>query len=285
MTASAWADRVAWITGASSGLGEAMARRLSAQGAQVILSGRREAELARVASELVGPSFILPFEATDFQALPQQVAEAWAWRGRVDLLVNNAGVSQRSLALDTDFEVYRRLIDIDLLSPIRLTQLALPRMVAAGGGQIAIMSSLAGKIGAPLRTGYCAAKHGCVGYFEALRAEVETAYGVGVTVILPGSVRTGIARNALASDGTSWDRHDPNIDSGLAPEDAAATIVAGLLARDREIVLAHGAERTAFDLRRDRPDQLFDALAADGLRLARTRDGGAADPAPVAEVI
>lgn len=149
MTPRPWVERVAWITGASAGLGEALARRLSAQGAQVILSGRRVAELERVASQRAGPSLVLPFEVTDFQALPLQVAEAWAWRGRVDLLVNNAGDSQRSLALDTAFEVYRRLIDLDLLAPIRLTQLALPRMVAAGGVQIAIRSALAGKIGAP----------------------------------------------------------------------------------------------------------------------------------------
>ncbi|WVM91503.1 SDR family NAD(P)-dependent oxidoreductase [Halopseudomonas pachastrellae] len=104
--------------------------------------------------------------------------QAWAWQGRIDLLINNAGVSQRSLALDTSFDVYRQLIDIDYLAPVALTQLLLPRLVEQGSGQLAVVSSVAGKLGAPMRTGYCGAKHAVVGYFEALRAEVEEAYGI-----------------------------------------------------------------------------------------------------------
>ncbi len=126
-------------------------------------------------------------------ALPGVVKTAWDWRGGVDLLINNAGVSQRSLARDTSVEVYRRLMEVDFFAPLQLTQLLLPHMIDRGSGHIGTVSSVAGKVGAPLRTGYCAAKHACVGYFDALRAEIETAYGINVSVILPGSVRTGIA--------------------------------------------------------------------------------------------
>ena len=199
----AFAGKTVWVTGASSGIGEALARGLAGQGAAVVLSGRRADALARVAGEIGGETLVLPFEATDYDALPAIVAQALAWRGGVDLLINNAGVSQRSLAVDTDFSVYRQLMEIDFLAPLRLTQLVLPHMIARRSGRIAIVSSVAGKLGVPLRTGYCAAKHACVGYFEALRAEVETAYGVGVTVVLPGSVRTSVAINALNGSGES----------------------------------------------------------------------------------
>ncbi len=138
---------------------------------------------------------ILPFEATDYDELPAVVdARRLRWKGGVDLLINNAGVSQRSLALDTAFDTYRRMMEIDFFAPVRLTQLVLPSMVARKSGHIVIISSVAGKVGAPLRTGYCAAKHACVGYYDALRAEIEKAYGVGVSVVTPGSVKTGIAK-------------------------------------------------------------------------------------------
>jgi len=284
--ASAWRGKVVWITGASAGIGAALARSLSSAGAELLLSGRRVAALETLAADLPGPSLVLPFEATDFAALPDVAAQAWAWRGRINLLVNNAGVSQRSLALDTGFDVYRQLIDVDLLAPIRLTQLVLPRMVEAGGGHVAIVSSLAGKIGVPLCTGYCAAKHACVGYFEALRAEVETAHQIRVSVILPGSVRTDIARNALSADGAAWRRADVNIDSGIAPAEAAEIISAGLVAGAREIIVARGAERGAFDRRRLEAEAFFDDMSAEGARLAAARrDGLEAAPAPADAVL
>ncbi len=207
-----FAGATAWVTGASSGIGEALAKGLAARGAHVLLSGRRRDALARVEAEIGGSARALPFEATDFDALPGVVAQAMAWRGGIDLLVNNAGVSQRSLALDTEFEVYRKLMEVDFFAPLRLTQLVLPHMVARRRGRVAIVSSVAGRVGAPLRTGYCAAKFACVGYFEALRAEIERAYGVAVTVVLPGSVRTNVAVNALDGNGAPRGVSDINID-------------------------------------------------------------------------
>jgi short-subunit dehydrogenase len=276
----AFEDKIAWVTGASSGIGEALAKGFASRGAAVILSGRRVDELRRVASEIGGATLVLPFEATDAEALPGAVKAAWDWRGGVDLLINNAGVSQRSLARDTSLGVYRRLMEVDFFAPLHLTQLLLPHMIDRGSGHIGIVSSVAGKVGAPLRTGYCAAKHACVGYFDALRSEVETAYGINVSVILPGSVRTGIAINALTAHGSSHGRSDVNIEAGMPAEKAAATILDGLAAKQREIVVAEGMELAAISMRSQNPEALFAYAANEGARLAALREKAGADFSP-----
>lgn len=273
-------NKTVWITGASSGIGEALARALSAQGANLVLSGRRTEALEELATQLGGDTLVLPFEATDFFALPDAVQTAWDWRSGVDLLINNAGVSQRSLAIDTGFDVYRTLMEIDYFAPLRLTQLLLPRLIEQGHGQLAIVSSVAGKVGVPLSSGYSAAKHACVGYFDALRAEVETAYNIKVSVILPGSVQTKVATNALGADGAARGRSDVNIESGMRPEAAAAIILEGLASGLREIPVVQGSEAVALSLRTADPERLFALTAQEGARLAKARRAdGTVDPA------
>jgi short-subunit dehydrogenase len=267
-----------WITGASSGIGAALAKAFAAEGAALILSGRRREAL----EALGGEALVLPFEATDWAALPGAVETAWGWGGGVDILVNNAGVSQRSLAIDTAPEVYRTLIETDLLAPIALTQGILPRMAARGSGHIVAISSVAGRVGPVLRTGYAAAKHGLIGYCDALRAEVETAYGIRVTTILPGSVRTQVAANALQGGGSARGVSDANIDAGMEPDECARRILDAVAAGQRELVVAEGAEAFAAALRWQDPERLFDLLAAEGKRLAEAREqGGRPEPAPV----
>jgi short-subunit dehydrogenase len=278
----AFQGKIAWVTGASSGIGEALAKGLAARGAAVILSGRRVGELQRVAGEIGGQTLILPFETTDYEALPHIVKDAQAWLGGIDLLINNAGISQRSLALDTDFSVYRHLMEVDFFAPLHLTQLVLPRMVERRSGQIAIISSVAGKVGVPLRTGYCAAKHACVGYFDALRSEVEAAYGIHVSVVLPGSVKTAVAINAVTGDGSAHGRSDVNIEGGMPADKAAVNILNGLAAKQREIVIAEGRELSAAELRARDPEALFALLAKEGARLAalRAQAGSKFSPEP-----
>ena len=263
-----------WITGASSGIGEALAVAFAAEGASLILSGRRRDALDALAERLQAQSLVLPFEATDSEVLPASVETAWAWRGGIDMLVNNAGVSQRSLAIDTVPSVYRTLIETDLLAPILLTQLVLPKMAARGGGHIVAISSVAGRVGTALRTGYCAAKHGLIGYMDALRAEAEQAYGVKVTNVLPGSIRTNVAANALQADGSRRGQSDANIDAGIDPADCARRILDGLAAGQREIVVADGLEAGAALLRFQDPERLFDLTAREGARLAEEREAG-----------
>ncbi|WP_421837081.1 SDR family NAD(P)-dependent oxidoreductase [Novosphingobium sp.] len=263
----AFAGEVAWITGASSGIGAAMARALAAEGAHVILSGRNEEALAEVAADCAignATALVLPFEATDHPAGLAAAEQAWAWAaersGGIDILFNNAGISQRSLAIDTDYTVYERIIAVDLLAPIALTQAVLGRMVARGKGRIAMVSSVAGKVGVPMRTAYSAAKFGLIGYANALRTEV-TGEGLQVHVIAPGSVRTNVSRNALNADGSRRGVSDKAIDKGLDPADAAAAILAAMAAGEREIIVARGFEQEIGEACRT-PEAIFDKMAA-----------------------
>lgn len=264
-----------WITGASSGIGEALAEAFAAEGAALVLSGRRRDALEALAARLGGATLVLPFEVTDQAALPGAAEQAWAWRGRIDILVNNAGVSQRSLAIDTAPSVYERIVEVDLLAPIRLTQILLPLMAARRSGHIVMIASVAGRVGPVLRTAYAAAKHGLIGYGDALRAEVESAYGVKVTNVLPGSVRTRVAANALQGDGSPRGVSDANIEAGMDPAECARRILDAIAEGRREIVVAEGAEAFAASLRFADPERLFDLLAAEGARLAQARAEGA----------
>ncbi|HYI48862.1 MAG TPA: SDR family NAD(P)-dependent oxidoreductase [Allosphingosinicella sp.] len=270
-----FADAAIWITGASSGIGEALAEAFADEGAALVLSGRRRDALDALAARLGGESLVLPFEATDWDAMAGAAQAAWAWRDGVDILVNNAGISQRSLAIDTGPEVYEKIVAVDLMAPIRLTQNLLPLMAERGRGHIVMISSVAGRLGPVLRTAYAAAKHGLIGYGDALRAEVETAYGIKVTNVLPGSVRTGVAANALQGDGSARGTSDANIEAGMDPAECARRILDGVAEGRREIVVAEGAEAFAASLRFQDPERLFDMLAAEGARLAEARAGGA----------
>ena len=256
-------SKVWWITGASSGIGAALAEALARKGARIILSGRNEAALHEVAQRCVTESLVLPFEATDLARLPQIVEQAWSWaapQGGVFGLVNNAGISQRSLAVDTAYEVFQRIIEIDLMAPIALTQEMLPRMVKAGGGRIVAISSVAGILGAPLRAAYSAAKSGLIAYNDSVRSEVAQ-HGIGVLVVAPGSVRTNVSKNALDGKAQVRGFSDKAIDNGMAPEVAAQRIVDALAAGQRELILAEGMELQGALLRRSNPDQAFDVMA------------------------
>jgi short-subunit dehydrogenase len=255
-----FSGQAAWITGASSGIGAALARALGKQGARVILSGRNVAALEEVAGQCGGETFVLPFETTDTAAITPAVALAIEWAGAIDLLVNNAGISQRSLAVDTEYSVYERIIGVDLLAPIALTQAVLPAMVDRGSGRIAMISSIAGKVGVPMRTAYCAAKFGIAGYADALRAEVGHL-GLQVHNIYPGSIRTDVSRNALTADGSKRGVSDQVIDNGIDPDMAVAEMIAAMLNGEREIIIAEGAEKAMGEARRT-PDALLDQIGA-----------------------
>jgi short-subunit dehydrogenase len=253
-----------WITGASSGIGMALADAMSAAGANLILSGRNESALQNLAASLKTASLVLAFEATDYARIPAIVDSAWGWAekrgGGVDGLINNAGITQRSLAVDTVFDVYQRIIAVDLLAPIALTQALLPRMVKARRGRLVAVSSVAGIIGAPMRSAYSAAKHGLIGYHDSVRAETDHL-GIKVLVVAPGSVRTNVSRNALDAQANARGVSDAAIDNGMAPEVAAERILDALRSNVRELILAEGGEAHAAQLRRVNPDALFDLLA------------------------
>jgi len=254
-------NKVIWITGASSGIGKALAQTAAQQDTKLILSGRRTEALDALADELAVDCLVLPFEVTDFEALEHKVEEAWAWQGRVDILVNNAGISQRCLAIDAKPEIYTQLINIDLIAPIWLTQLQLSRMADAGGGHIVAISSVAGRIGAPLRTAYSAAKFGLIGYMDALRTEVDRSHNIKVTNILPGSVATDVSRNALAGDGSKRGVSDAVIDSGDDPMDCATCIWDAVNTDTPETIFAKEMELGLAQMRHADPDTFFAAIS------------------------
>ena len=252
--------KVIWITGASSGIGEALARSASSDSTKLILSGRRVDALQALADELSAETLVLPFEVTDYSALADIVDQAWAWQGHVDVLVNNAGISQRCLAIDAKPEIYTELINIDLIAPIWLTQLQLSRMADAGGGHIVAISSVAGRIGAPLRTAYSAAKFGLIGYMDALRTEVDKPHNIKVTNILPGSVATDVSRNAITGDGSKRGKSDAVIDAGDDPMDCAVAIWQAVANNSPEFIYAKEMELGLAQMRHADPDNFFDAI-------------------------
>lgn len=258
-----------WITGASSGIGKGLALALAVRGARLVLSGRNHEALAAVAADCPG-AIVEAFEATDLDALPAIVARVETATGGIDWLVNNAGISQRSLALDTEFHVYRTIMEVDFFAPLRLTQLVLPAMVARRAGRIINNASVAGKVGSPLRTGYCAAKHALVGWSDALRAETAQ-YGLQVHVITPGFVATGIAANAITGDGSQKGAgHDP-VNDGISIHESADQIIAGILADRPEIPVGRdGApEMQLLDLKRQDPEACFALMASMAPKIER----------------
>ncbi len=254
-----YSGKVAWITGASSGIGAALARGIAQRGGHVVLSGRDEERLAQVAADC-GETLIVPFDVRDDAALAAATEKAIAWKGHIDLAVANAGISQRSRALKTDMQVYRDIIDIDLTAQIAFSQSVIGHMAERGSGALAFIFSIAGKVGVPMRTAYCAAKFGLAGYADALRGEL-TVNGVNVHVIYPGSVATNVSRNALNAEGSPRGVSDKAIDEGIRPDDAATTMLDGMAKGEREIIVAEGFELAMGDMRRT-PDALFDQVAA-----------------------
>ncbi|WJY18897.1 SDR family NAD(P)-dependent oxidoreductase [Alteriqipengyuania flavescens] len=249
-----------WITGASSGIGRALALAWSQAGEPVILSGRNVDALEATAAECASDTLILPFEATNRAAMEEAVEQAKAWQDGVGTLVNNAGISQRSRAINTRLSVYQHIVDIDLMAPIALTQALLPHMVERGSGRLVFISSIAGKVGVPMRSAYCAAKHGLIGYADTLRAELSQS-GVDVHVVAPGSVATDVSRNALSGSGAARGRSDKVIDNGIPPAEAALAILDAIGRGEREIIVARGVEEQMGEARRTE-DAMFDQMAA-----------------------
>jgi len=255
-------EKVVWITGASSGIGEAVAIEMAMEGARLILSARREAELERVKASCVSSGaspeniFVLMLDVTDEAAMAAKVSEAQGKWGSIDMLLNNAGISQRSLCVDTDMATYRKLFDVDVFGQIALTKQVLPIMIEQGSGHMAVTASVAGKIGASRRTGYCAAKHAMMGFFDALRTEVSR-HGIRVTTITPGFIRTAVSENALNGDGTVFGEMDKSIAGGMDVTKCAKVIMQGFKKGKYEIPVGEGIEMKALLVKRFFPNRLF----------------------------
>ncbi|HUX50329.1 MAG TPA: SDR family oxidoreductase [Spirochaetia bacterium] len=255
------ADKVIWITGASSGIGRALAVALAKKGSRLILTARRTTlleELQReLGSERVG---ILSGDLGNSSDLQQLSTRAIEMFGRVDILINNAGVSQRSTAAETGEAVIRRILDVDFFAPVVLSRNLLTSMRTLPESSIVVVTSIVGKFGTQLRSAYSAAKHALHGYFEALRLE-EWKHNVQITLVVAGFVRTEVSESALSGDGSAHGAMDPSQAAGIGPEEAATTIVRALERRRNEVYVGLDARtRLALFLNAVWPSLLYRIL-------------------------
>lgn len=242
-----------WITGASSGLGAALARAFASEGARLVLSARRKEALERVRSECAKPEAhaVVPLDLACSAGFPALAEEVMRTCGRIDLLINNGGVSQRGLALETTEAVERRIMEVDYFGTVALTKAVAPHLVRRRSGRIVVISSVMGYLGTPMRSSYAAAKHALHGYFDSLRAELWRD-GVRVTIVCPGYVRTAVSANALTADGSQHERLDGKTARGMDPASCAAKIVAGL-SRGKDEIHVGGGELWGIWLQRWAP--------------------------------
>jgi len=234
MEESCFKKKTIWITGASSGIGAALARTFSEHGAVVIVSSRREKELKEVQSACVNPSQVVVVtldltDSADIETKAQWVLEHF----QVDILINNGGISQRSLTHETPLEIDRKLMEVNYFGQIHLTKRVLSQMLSRKSGHIVAISSLTGKWGFYLRSAYAASKHALHGFFDSLRMEVESE-GIDVTLITPGFIATEISKNAVLANGQVNGEMDPNQANGTSPEVCAKQILKGLSKRKKE---------------------------------------------------
>ena len=250
-------SRRVWITGASSGIGEALALAFHRAGAKLILSARREDELRRVQSACGGEpdTRVLPMDVTSAQELPEKTRVALSMFGGIDILVLNAGITQRSRTRETDESVYRRLMEVNFFGPEAMARAVLPSMLEQKSGHMVVISSVAGKFGVPMRSGYSATKFALHGFFEALRAE-EERNGVHVTLVCPGYIRTEISLSALRGDGRKHAKMDSELARGMPADECARQILKGVAQKKKEIVVAAPREKALVYLKRFFPTVL-----------------------------
>jgi len=252
--------KTVWITGASSGIGEALALDLSARDVTLVLSARRADELERVRSRCARPErvHVLAMDVSKTDDAAANVERAIALAGPIDVMVHNAGIGQRALALDTPLAEDRRIMELNYFGVVALTKALLPSMQKRRTGHFVVVSSVTGYVGTQYRTAYAASKHALHGFFEGLRAEVF-ADGIAVTMVCPGFVRTEIAKKALAAAGTpNADGHHAT-EGGIAPEVAARAIGKAIDRQKREVYVG-GGEIAGIYLRRFLPGVLAQTL-------------------------
>jgi len=256
---SYYSGKVVWVTGASSGIGESLAYALSMAGAKLIISARREAELERVKNQCANPQMvhIVLLDQAMEESVRNAYKEAIKKHGKIDLLFNNGGVSQRAEALQTSFELERQIFEINYFGNILLSKLVTESMIKNGGGHLVITSSLLGKWGFHLRSSYAATKHALHGYYDSLRFETEKS-GIHISLIMPGFIATEISKHALDAKGVPTGQMDANQAGGISAEECAKRILAGVAAQKKEFGIG-GKEINGLLLRRFFPG-LFDRI-------------------------
>lgn len=249
-----WDTKTVWITGASSGIGKELAIQLSAKNAQLILSGRNEASLEEVKNLCSNPANIklLTLDLEQTNQLDAKAQEAIACFGQLDVLINNAGISQRSKAKETNEAVFDKIMSINFYGSLKLSQAVLPHFIARNEGHFVTLSSVAGFAGLPYRTAYCASKHALEGYFASLRTELWKT-NINILIVRPGAVNTNIAKNSLTEKGEKFNSSDKVIDNGQAPETVAKIIIQGIESKKRVLFIGALKEKIFYYINRFYP--------------------------------
>ncbi|WCL48526.1 SDR family oxidoreductase [Leptospira sp. GIMC2001] len=240
-------DKVVWITGASSGIGEALVFAFAEEGAKVILSSRKKEDLIRVQKESNlddSRSLILPLDLEKNSSFDKEAATAIKKIGVIDIIIHNGGISQRSLVADTKLEVYRRLNEVNYMGAVSLTLSTLPHFLKQGHGLYVVVTSIVGKIGTPLRSGYSASKHALHGFFDSLRAECSDS-GLSVLMVCPGFIKTKVSINALVGSGKNQGKMDDAQAKGMDPRECAKQILDGIRSKKEEIMVSGIREKAA----------------------------------------
>ena len=240
-----------WITGASSGIGEALALAFAREGAKLILSSRRMEELERVKTAVnIGDEncMVIPLDLANLNGIDDKVQQVLTYFGRIDILVNNGGISQRALAKDASVDIDRKIMEVNFFGTVILTKKVLPVMLRQKSGHIVVISSVAGKFGFYLRSAYSASKHALQGFFESLRMEVHND-NVQVLIVCPGKIRTNISVNALKADGNKFNVMDKGQEKGMPADECAELILKGIRKGEYEMMMG-GTEVMAVYIKR-----------------------------------
>jgi dehydrogenase/reductase SDR family member 7B len=247
-----------WITGAASGMGKALSLLLAKQASLLIISDRDHVGLEKTASEISSLGAQVRSEVldmSDFSAINKLAGKVLADGIRIDGLYQFAGISQRSLVAETPVDIDRRIMEINFFGVVALVKAILPDMIAKGGGQISVTSSMVGKFGFPYRSAYSASKHALHGFFESLLAE-NSKYNIKVSVLIPGRVQTNISKFAITREGNEYGKMDPGQENGITAEKAARQILKGL-EKERKEILVGGSELLMVHIRRFFPSLYY----------------------------
>jgi short-subunit dehydrogenase len=254
-------NKVALITGASSGIGEELAYALHQRGAKLILSSRREAALQKVKEKCAGDVsdiHILPLDLIESGTLNEKAQQAISIYGHIDYLFNNGGISQRSIALNTKEEVLRKVMDINFFGTVALTKAILPSMIERKSGHIVVTSSVMGKFGTRLRSSYAASKHALQGYFDSLRQEVNQ-YNIKVSLVCPGFIKTDITKNMLEASGAKYGKMSDGQKHGMETDKFVEKLLPKIENGENEIYIG-GREIYGVYLKRYVPDLFYKIL-------------------------
>lgn len=269
-------DKVVLITGASSGLGEALAHEFHKSHSKVILAARRKEELQRVKDDLLAlgcldaahePAIIL-LDLNDLKDIPKKAEEVLGIHGKVDILVNNGGISYRGEIASTSIDVDLQVMLINYLGHVRLTKALLPSMVKQNNGHIIAVSSIQGKIAIPFRSAYSASKHATQAFFDVLRSELGET-NIHVCVISPGYIRTNLSLNAVTGNGSTYGVMDRTTSTGMEPKNVADAIIGAILSRKNELVLSGFLPQVVLILRILCPSLYFYLMKKRAYRLRR----------------